>query len=257
MAGRGKARVRRVLRLMALAMVGLLVLLGAQVILALRRDYNLRGPEQPIRGQYGDPSSPGLSFVVLGDSTSVGVGTTPDNSYPVLLAKWLGRSYRVRLEVVGAGGATTRDVADRQVKQALALNPDLVLVEIGANDTTHVTPLGVVRAEMAQALDALRAGGPTVVVAGPPHMGTSPAIARPLRTVTGWRGAAVRRTIESEVRKRGLPYIDLSAGTYRQFSRDAPRYYSADWFHPGTAGYKLWAEVMYPTVLEAARIATT
>lgn len=245
------------LRLLALAAGGVVILLGAQVLFALRRDYSLRGPEQPIRGDFGDPSFPKLTFVVLGDSTSVGVGTTPENSYPVLLAKWLGQSFRVRLEVVGAGGATTTDVAERQVKPALALNPDLILVEVGANDTTHVTPLGVVRAEMGKALDALGGGGRTLVVAGPPHMGTSPAIPRPLRTVTGWRGAAVRRTIESEVRKRGLPYIDLSAGTYRQFAGDAPRYYSADWFHPGTAGYKLWAQVMFPQVLEAARMAAT
>jgi lysophospholipase L1-like esterase len=132
------------------------------------------------------------------------------------------------------------------------MNPDLVLIEIGGNDVTHLSPIRTVRRQMGSALDRLRAQGVHVVVSGPPHMGTSRAFPQPLRALSGWRGQAVRRAIEAQVRQRKIDYIDLSAGTHEQFRRHPLKYYSEDWFHPGPGGYRLWAEVMYPTVLRAA-----
>ena len=46
--------------------------------------------------------------------------------------------------------------------------------------------------------------------------------------------------------------IDLAGGTEDQFRNEPEAHYSVDWFHPGAGGYKLWAEVMYPTVLQVA-----
>lgn len=246
---------RKTLKLAGFTVLGFVLLLVGEGIYAYTRDYPLNDPEQPIKGEFGDPSLPRLRFVVLGDSTSVGVGTTPENSYPWLLAKALSDKFHVELEVVGKGGAVTADVADNQVDKALALDPDLVLVEIGANDTTHVTPLSRVQSKIAEALDRLEESGAAVVVAGPPNMGTSPTMPQPLRTISGWRGNAVGRRIEQEARKRDIPYIDLAGGTRDEFRDDPEKYYSVDWFHPGAGGYKLWAEVMLPTVrAEAERL---
>lgn len=229
-----------------------MLLLGAEAVYARSRDFPLTAPEQPVRGQFGAPSLPPLKFVVLGDSTTVGVGTTPDKSFPWLLATRLSDRFHVTLEVVGFGGATTAMVADIQVDQALAARPNLVLVEVGANDTTHVTSLGTVESKIASALDRLVQSGARVVVAGPPNMGTSPVMPEPLRTVAGWRGAAVGRRIEQEARERNLAFIDLGAGTREQFKSEPDKYYSSDWFHPGDQGYALWADVMYPTVRQEA-----
>lgn len=231
------------------ALTGFALLLGGQAVYALTREFPLNDPPDGVKGEFGDPSLPLLKFVVLGDSTSVGVGTTPENSYPWILATRLGEKYRVKLHVVGVGGATTADVADTQVDLALALEPDLILVEIGANDTTHLTPLRRVEAKMAQALDRLKESDSKLVVAGPPNMGTSPVMPRPLRTLSGWRGAAVGNRIEKVARERGITFVDLAAGTRDGFRDDPDRYYSTDQFHPGAGGYALWAEVMLPAVL--------
>ena len=247
---------RRLLRYTALLVAGFTLLIGAEVLIALTRDYPLRGPERRIRGTFGDPTSPPLRFVVLGDSTSVGVGTTTENSFPWLLGEWLGSHFHVTLEVLGMPGATTQDVADLQIPRVLSRPPDLVLIEIGANDVTHLTPLRTVRSAFGRSLDRLLKADIDVVVAGPPHMGTSRAFAQPLRALSGLRGRAVRRTIEAEVARRRVPYVDLSEGTHEKFSRFPSKYYSPDWFHPGRGGYRLWAEVMYPTVFEAARAAS-
>jgi lysophospholipase L1-like esterase len=235
-----------------MGVAGFALLIGAEVIFALNRDYPVASPPKVIRGTFGNPSLPPTKFVVLGDSTAVGVGTTPEHSFSWLLAEWLGQRLHVDLEVLGLSGATTKDVNQRQVPEALKRKPDLVLIEIGGNDVTHVTSIRTVRREMGRALDRLKAAGIHVVVAGPPHMGTSPAFPQPLRALSGWRGSAVRRAIEDQVRRREIDYIDLSAGTHREFRRHPVKYYSEDWFHPGAGGYRLWAEVMYPTVLRAA-----
>jgi lysophospholipase L1-like esterase len=239
---------RRTLKLAGITVLGFLLLLVGEGVYAYTRDYPLHDPEQPIRGKFGDPALPRLRFVVLGDSTSVGVGTTPEHSYPWLLATELGHKFHVELGVVGVGGAVTADVADKQVDKALALDPDLILVEVGANDTTHGTPLRKVQSKMAEALERLQNTGAGLVVAGPPNMGTSPTMPQPLRAISGLRGEAVGRRIELEARKRHLPFIDLAAGTRDEFRDNPVKYYSEDWFHPGTGGYTLWAEVMLPAV---------
>jgi lysophospholipase L1-like esterase len=243
---------RRLLRWVSIFVAGFALLLGVEAGLSFGRGYPLTAPKERIRGFFGSPSLPPLKFVVLGDSTAVGVGTTPDKSFPWLLAQWLGERFRVELEVVGVSGARIKDVAAEQVDEALALKPDLMLVEIGANDVTHVTPISAVHSGMAKILDRLSKADSALVVAGPPHMGTSRAIAQPLRTLSGWRGNSVRRAIEAEVKARKIDYVDLAAGTHDKFNTNPARYYSADWFHPGAGGYKLWAEVMYPAVLKAA-----
>lgn len=242
----------RFLKIAGGLLAGAVLLLIGQAVYAFTRDYPLTDPEQPVRGEFGDPQNPVLRLVVLGDSTSVGVGTSPQNSYPWWLATWLGESYHVVLEVVGVGGARTSDVADRQVAQALALRPDLILVSIGANDTTHVTPLRRVRSKIADALDRLQESGAGLVVIGPPHMGTSPVMPRPLRDLSGWRGGAVGRVIEQEARSRDIRFVDLATPTRGPFLTEPDKHYSSDWFHPGPEGYRLWAEVMFPAVLEEA-----
>jgi lysophospholipase L1-like esterase len=249
-------KVLRVLKLGALIIGGFVLLIGAEVLLIFRRDFPLADPEGPIRGEFGDTGLPTLRFVVLGDSTSVGVGTTPDKSFPWVLATRLSERFHVILEVVGKGGATVRDLAEEQVPKALALKPDLILVEAGANDTTHVTPPWVVRSRFSEALDRLMEVGVPLVVAGPPDMGAISFMAQPLRALAGLQSDKVTSIIESEAERRGLPYVDLQGGVRNAKLPPGFRYYSSDEFHPGEGGYGLWAEVMYPAVLEAALAST-
>lgn len=242
----------KALKLGAVLIGGFVLLIGVEVLLVLRREFPLNDPEQPVRGEFGDPSLPRLRFVVLGDSTSVGVGTTPDKSFPWLLASRLGERFHVVLDVVGFGGATTQDLADHQVSRAIALKPDLILVEIGANDTTHVSTPWRVRSNFGMSLDRLIETGAPVVVAGPPDMGKSPVMAQPLRALAGIQSDKVTSIVQSEANKRGLPYIDLAGGVASKELPPGFVYYSTDSFHPGEGGYGLWAEIMYPAVLEAA-----
>jgi len=242
-----------VIRVAVIGLIATLGLLGIEVALAMRRDFFTTDPKTPISGEFGDKKSPALSFVVLGDSTSVGLGAEPRQSFPWLLGERLGEHYHVQLQVLGTSGAKTADVAGGQVSRAVAIRPDLVLIEIGANDATHLTSVRTVRSKMRLALAALSKAGIKVVVAGPPDMGTSRAFAEPLRSLSGFNGVRMKRAIEAEAKAAGVAFIELAEKTGPKFDADPARYYSTDMFHPGANGYKLYADVMFPGVLRAAK----
>ncbi|MDR3200303.1 MAG: GDSL-type esterase/lipase family protein [Spirochaetales bacterium] len=68
-------------------------------------------------------------IVCFGDSLTEGRGAKPSEAWPALLSK------RVKAKVINAGisGDTTMDALER-IDEVLALNPDVVVVEFGAND---------------------------------------------------------------------------------------------------------------------------
>ena len=234
------------------AVVAVGVLLVAEVVVAMRRDYLPTEPALEIAGEFGPASGSELDLVVLGDSTAAGVGAgTPAHAYPTLLARRLAQDgRRVRLTVLGASGARVKDVLVEQAPAAGALSPDLIFVGIGANDTTHLTPLREVSADMGGVLDLLLKSGATVVVAGAPDM-RAETFWEPLRSITGWRGRRVADVIEAEARSRGVAVVPLAERTGSFFGADPDEHYSADLFHPSPRGYERWADAIFP-VLERA-----
>lgn len=249
-------RVRRALARTGVAaaalVLGFSALIGIEVLAATRRQYLPTHPPLRIGGFFGPEGGAPLTFVVLGDSTAAGVGAgDAASSYPVLLAERLaGRGRRVRLVGLGVSGARVRDVLDSQLPRALTAHPDLVLVGVGANDTTHLTRLGSVRRDMAAILDRLGRTGATVVVAGVPDMRVR-AFMEPLRSLCGWRGRRVADAMREVARARGVAVVDLAGETGPYFQSHPDRHYSSDGFHPGPAGYARWADAIYP-VLESA-----
>lgn len=229
---------------------GLLVL--GEIMLALRREFFVEGPERRIEGIFGEDNHPTLRFVVMGDSTSIGVGATADDSYPVALSQRLSDEMRVELEVLGRSGDRTVHMQFEQLPDALRSKPDLVLICIGANDATHLSSISAVRRSVGEVLDALIVEGIEVVVAGPPDMGAA-AFFEPLRSLSRASGYRVSRAIEGEARARGVAFIPLGERTRAEFASDPNRYFSKDLFHPGPEGYRLYAEVMFPVVRNAAK----
>lgn len=75
-----------------------------------------------------------LTIVALGDSLTAGLGLAPAEAFPAQLERFL-RSRGIHAEVVNMGisGATT-DGGRNAVGWALEADPDLVIVELGAND---------------------------------------------------------------------------------------------------------------------------
>ncbi|CAN5575063.1 hypothetical protein BH24ACT26_BH24ACT26_19080 [soil metagenome] len=237
---------------LAAAAFAVAVMVAAEIVIALRREYLPSTPVMEIGGTFGRAGDPEVGLVVLGDSTASGVGAgSPANAYPTLLARRLADTgRRVTLHAFGESGARVTDVLNDQVDRAVALSPDLVFVGIGANDATHVTPLDDVRRDMGLVLDRLLSSGAGVVVAGAPDM-RAEAFLEPLRSLAGWRGQAVTAAIQDAARARGVTVVPLAEETWRYFEQDPDEHNSADDFHPGPRGYERWADAISPR-LEAA-----
>jgi acyl-CoA thioesterase-1 len=76
-----------------------------------------------------------MRYLALGDSFTIGTGTTPDRSFPaILVTRWRadGREYDLRNPAVN--GFTTDDLIREELPLVEAYRPDLVTVLIGAND---------------------------------------------------------------------------------------------------------------------------
>ena len=242
---------RTVLR-RALALT-LLLLLGFLVLLAVELVWALNGPSLPRRvplfldrdfdGPSADPEEP-ITVVWLGDSTGAGVGASGvETALPTIVAQGLQRS--VRLRVLAMSGARVDDVLTKQVPLVKALRPEVVVVGVGGNDVTHLTPRSLFEGLYDAMLRSIRSLRPaTLVVIGVGDFGTVPRIPQPLRALTGWRGRWFDDAIRRVAHRRGAAYVDLYANTGPAFGHDPALFYSDDGFHPSDEGYRIWADVI-------------
>ena len=199
------------------------VVVGAEVLVARRRvilpetDYErvLRFP-----GRDAGAGSP-LKLVVLGDSTTTGVGTDRvEETYAALVGAALAERGPVEVHVLGHASARATDVLSRQVPLALAVEPDLVLLVVGANDATHVTPFREVRASVNAILDHL--AEVPVVLAGVPQLGLVTVLAHPLRELSDWRGQDLLdgRAVQALTEDAGEPSRGRRLGRRVEVQRD-------------------------------------
>jgi lysophospholipase L1-like esterase len=244
----GRRRLIRRLLTWALA----LPVVGAAV-LALEAALARRGPSLPdqprfdLDGRVGG-DGPALGITWLGDSTASGVGaTSPAASLPHQVAAALGRP--VELTVLAVSGATVADVAEQQVGD-VPKDADLVVIDVGCNDVTHLTKVGDFRRQYEAVLDRLPDGVPTVVL-GVPDLGAPIRLAQPLRLLAGERAGTLDREVTDLAQRRGLRYVDIAGRTGPAFRREPGRYFSADLHHPSDEGYELWADAVVPAVRHA------
>ena len=115
-----------------------------------------------------------VRLVALGDSLVAGFGLLPEDGFvPQLEAALRDRGYRVDVIDAGVSGDTTAGGLAR-LDWVLAENPDMMLVELGANDGLRGIDPDVARANLAAILDRLTEEGLPTLLAGmyaPPNFG--------------------------------------------------------------------------------------
>jgi lysophospholipase L1-like esterase len=168
-----------------------------------------------------------------------------------LSAVLTGDGFDVDLYVLAVPGAASAQLAG-QVRSAEPLHADLVVVVIGANDLAQFVPPERAAADLAAAVTALRADDSDVVVVPAPDMSSVPFVPPAFRRVVRAASALLqqRQTVLAEA--AGGTVAGISAEVGRAFAGD-PALFSADRFHPSSAGYAHIAAELAPTVLAAAR----
>lgn len=104
-------------------------------------------------------------LLCFGDSLTAGYGVPPGADYPSLLQQALDeKGYRYRVVNQGVSGDTTSGGLAR-LPQALALKPEIVLLELGANDGLRGLPIELTRANLGELIEALQKSGARVLLA--------------------------------------------------------------------------------------------
>lgn len=193
-----------------------------------------------------------LSFVVIGDSTSIGQGgSSYDKSIAKLSAYYLAKKYTVSLTNVGVSGATTKDALNSQVDSAITHAPDIVLIALGANDVTHLVPLNQIEHNLTAIITALQAANPAVhiILTGSPDMGAVPRFPWPLKICASWRTKRINSRVQHVADMTGCQRVHIAELTGPLF-RKSPQLFAQDRFHPLDEGYAVWMPYIY-TALDA------
>jgi acyl-CoA thioesterase-1 len=113
-------------------------------------------------------------LVVFGDSLSAGFGLEAGLSFPDFLQKQLdAEKYPWHVVNLGISGDTTEGGVAR-LDSAVALKPEIVVLELGGNDGLRGLPLEATRTNLDQMIVAFQKAGAKVVLAGmtlPPNYG--------------------------------------------------------------------------------------
>lgn len=234
-------------RAVAVSVAALVGVLAVEAVVARRRDYPFQAfarIEHQAEG-VGDP----LRIAILGDSTVAGVGVLEvAETLPAQLAERVARLTGRPVEARGFGvsGARTGEVL-RSVPHDLA-DFDVVVVAIGSNDVTHLTPPWAFRRRTAGLLDGLPK---PVVLGGIPLFGGATALDRPLRDVVQGYAAVLRR-IQRDVAagREGVTFVNIAVEASPRF-RGVPDAMSSDGFHPAATGYGFWADALAAGVVNS------
>ncbi|WP_085937249.1 arylesterase [Enhydrobacter aerosaccus] len=116
-------------------------------------------------GQNDKPAK-SISLAVLGDSLAAGFGIKPEQSFPARLEAALkadGRTVTVLND--GVSGDTSAGGLDR-VDWILGDKPDIVMVELGANDALRGIDPASTERNLSAIIEKLKAAGVTVWLAG-------------------------------------------------------------------------------------------
>jgi lysophospholipase L1-like esterase len=205
-----------------------------------------------------------LRLVVLGDSTTAGVGVErPEDALPYLLARRVADAEARPVHVVSYGwaGARVADLPRSQLPRAaeplrttetepFLPGADAVVIVIGANDATHNTPPGRFRADLRATLETVRSAAPQarVVLAGIPGFRGALREIEPLIFIADQYARLLRPIGRAEARRAGAAYADLAAEVPDRV-RGRSDILSSDRFHPSAAGYAAWADVIAGALL--------
>lgn len=135
-------------------------------------------PMAPPAGRAADAASERTDdaplVVFLGDSLSAGLGLSGEQPFPDRVAAVLQeRGVAVRIINAGVSGDTTAGGLER-LPWLLRQEPDIVVIELGANDGLRGLPLDMVRDNLQRMIGAARAAGAEVLLLGmliPPSYG--------------------------------------------------------------------------------------
>lgn len=173
-------------------------------------------------------------IVAFGDSLTAGLGVDAEEAYPALLERRLqAEGYSCRVVNAGVSGDTTAG-GIRRVEWLLKGKPDLVVLELGANDGLRGLDVRQTEENLAQIIQRLQGAKVRVVLAG-------------MRLPTNY-GRGYTTAFESIYPRLAARYHVVFVPFFLEGVAADPNLNQADGIHPTAAGYKVIVEHLLPTV---------
>ena len=130
-------------------------------------------PKVPEEHQEQTEAS-GPKVIIVGDSLTAGLGLSADSAYPTVLTGLM-READLPTQIINAGvsGDTTAGGL-RRIDWVISQGPDLILIELGANDGLRGIPITEVTSNLNEMIDKVQNAGIDVMLVGmqiPPNYG--------------------------------------------------------------------------------------
>lgn len=176
----------------------------------------------------------GPVVLFLGDSLSAGLHLSEEQAFPAVLqrrSKAAGHPFR--LINAGISGDTTAGGVSR-LAWSLKSKPDVVVLELGANDGLRGIELSSIRANLVQMIEEIRASGARVLLLGmklPPNYGPA--------YTEGYE--AIFDSLAAEYELAYVPYFLAGVG-------EVPRMNLPDGLHPTAEGHERVADNIAPVL---------
>jgi lysophospholipase L1-like esterase len=187
-----------------------------------------------------EPGPNPLRLLVIGDSTSAGVGAaTQHEGLPGNLARELSsRLHRgVTWQAVGESGASSRDLLERFLDEALVDRYDLMFVTVGANDALGLRSRGAFGRDLRAILTQLRAVNPeaTILMSSLPAFFRFALLPNPLKRHLYLHSRSLEAEARSVVARFDNAWMSPPPPPYTE------GFFASDRFHPSEQGYRDWA----------------
>jgi acyl-CoA thioesterase-1 len=176
-------------------------------------------------------------ILALGDSLTAGYGLAPEKSFPSQLEAALARSGIVAQVVNGGVSGDTSAGGLARLDWLLAERPDVVIVELGANDGLRGLEPDVTHRNLDGILTRILATGADVVLAGmraPPNLGSD-------------YSAAFAALYEDLAEKHGVAYYPF----FLEGVAANPELNQEDGIHPTAEGIAVIVQNILPVVTGA------
>ncbi len=183
-------------------------------------------------------------YLALGDSFTIGTGTSPEVAFPArLVAIAARRGVTVQLENAAVNGHSTQELIDLQLPVVQRFAPTHVTLAIGANDLVRGRGPDGYRANLRRIFAALARDGvaPKTVWAIPQPDWSRAPVAAAFGEPADLHAKIVlyNRILAEEVKAFGGQYVDLFALMEQQA---AQQLVAPDGLHPSAAAHAAWAE---------------
>lgn len=195
-----------------------------------------------------------IRYAAIGDSYSIGEGTTPDKSWPAVLTRHL-KEKGLKIELVAnpsRTGWTTQQAIDRELPIFRKAKPNFATLQIGVNDWVQGVDEKTFRKRFTHLVDRMLEVLPDkrrLLIVTIPDFSVAPKGSKYARGRNISEGLSrFNQIIGEETKRRALRAVDVFELSKKM--RDDSSLVAKDGLHPSAKEYAKWETIIFPAARE-------